>query len=127
MSLTISAHTFSIGFISAPFGGHGRKLLEVGSVCKPRSPARKRSGAKAFLRGLKGWLVRCDHRIRDHEELGGVRIKQRRLDLPDATTQVLQGLLFVSILASEALYGRINWRLRPLGLRTRGPAPASQP
>ena len=63
--------------------------------------------------------------------LGGIAaagsLLQRRLDLPDATTQVLQGLLFVSILASEALYGRINWRLRPLGLRTRGPAPASQP
>ena len=27
---------------------------------------------------------------------------QRRLDLPDATTMVLQGLLFVSIIAGEA-------------------------
>jgi ABC-type uncharacterized transport system permease subunit len=53
--------------------------------------------------------------------LGGIAaagsLLQRRLDLPDATTQVLQGLLFVSILASEALYGRINWQLRPLALR----------
>ncbi|HEU5193410.1 MAG TPA: ABC transporter permease, partial [Methylomirabilota bacterium] len=32
---------------------------------------------------------------------------QRRLDLPDATVLVFQGLAFVSILASEALYGRL--------------------
>ena len=31
---------------------------------------------------------------------------QRRLDLPDATVLVLQGLAFVAILASESLYGR---------------------
>ncbi len=69
--------------------------------------------------------------------LGGIAaagsLLQRRLDLPDATTQVLQGLLFVSILASEALYGRVNWQLRPIGLRvgrtaSRRPASeASQP
>ena len=34
---------------------------------------------------------------------------QRRMDLPDATIQVLQGLIFVSILASETLYGRFRW------------------
>ena len=33
---------------------------------------------------------------------------QRRLDLPDATVQVLQGVAFMIILASEALYGRIQ-------------------
>jgi len=33
---------------------------------------------------------------------------QRRLDLPDATVLVFQGLAFVSILASEALYGRLR-------------------
>jgi simple sugar transport system permease protein len=31
---------------------------------------------------------------------------QRRLDLPDATVLVLQGMAFMAILASEALYGR---------------------
>jgi simple sugar transport system permease protein len=31
---------------------------------------------------------------------------QRRLDLPDATVLVLQGIAFMLILASEALYGR---------------------
>ena len=31
---------------------------------------------------------------------------QRRLDLPDATVLVLQGVAFMAILASEALYGR---------------------
>ena len=31
---------------------------------------------------------------------------QRRLDLPDATVQVLQGIAFMVILASETLYGR---------------------
>jgi simple sugar transport system permease protein len=34
---------------------------------------------------------------------------QRRLDLPDATIEVLQGLIFVSILASDTLYGRFRW------------------
>lgn len=33
---------------------------------------------------------------------------QRRLDLPDATVLVLQGVAFVLILASEALYGRLR-------------------
>jgi simple sugar transport system permease protein len=45
--------------------------------------------------------------------LGGIGaaggLLQRRLDLPDATVQVLQGLIFVAILASETLYGRIRW------------------
>lgn len=42
--------------------------------------------------------------------MGGISaagsLLQRRLDLPDATTMVLQGLLFVSILTSETLTGR---------------------
>ncbi|HYB42389.1 MAG TPA: ABC transporter permease [Candidatus Methylomirabilis sp.] len=33
---------------------------------------------------------------------------QRRLDLPDATVQVLQGVAFVLVLASEAMYGRLR-------------------
>ena len=33
---------------------------------------------------------------------------QRRLDLPDATVLVLQGVAFMLILASEALYGRVK-------------------
>lgn len=37
---------------------------------------------------------------------------QRRLHLPDATVLVLQGLLFISILASETLRGRLDW-LKP--------------
>lgn len=53
--------------------------------------------------------------------LGGISaagsLLQRRLDLPDATTQVLQGLLFVAILASESLHGRLNWRVRPVRTR----------
>jgi simple sugar transport system permease protein len=40
---------------------------------------------------------------------------QRRLDLPDATVLVLQGVAFVTILASEALYGRVRW-LQPLSV-----------
>jgi general nucleoside transport system permease protein len=50
--------------------------------------------------------------------LGGISasggLLQRRLDLPDATTLVLQGFIFVSLLASEALYGRMPW---PAALR----------
>jgi simple sugar transport system permease protein len=44
--------------------------------------------------------------------LGGVSasggLLQRRFDLPDATTQVLQGVLFLVVLASNAAYGRLN-------------------
>ncbi len=45
--------------------------------------------------------------------LGGIGaaggLLQRRMGLPDATVAVLQGAIFVSILASETLYGRIGW------------------
>lgn len=49
--------------------------------------------------------------------IGGIEssgsLLQRRLDLPDATTLVLQGLLFVNLLAWEAATGRLAmWRLR---------------
>jgi general nucleoside transport system permease protein len=44
--------------------------------------------------------------------MGGISaagsLLQRRLDLPDATTMVLQGCLFISILACESLYGRLG-------------------
>jgi general nucleoside transport system permease protein len=45
--------------------------------------------------------------------LGGVSasggLLQRHLGLPDAATVVLQGIIFVSILTSDAVYGRIPW------------------
>lgn len=51
--------------------------------------------------------------------LGGIGasggLLQRRLDLPDAAVVVLQGIIFVCILASETLYGRSwawLWRFR---------------
>jgi simple sugar transport system permease protein len=34
---------------------------------------------------------------------------QRRMDLPDATILLLQGLTFIVLLASETLYGRFAW------------------
>ena len=44
--------------------------------------------------------------------MGGVSasggLLQRRFDLPDATTAVLRGLLFVAVLASSTLYGRFK-------------------
>lgn len=44
--------------------------------------------------------------------LGGITasggLLQRRFDLPDATTQVLQGALFMIVLASNAAYGRLS-------------------
>lgn len=46
---------------------------------------------------------------------------QRRLDLPDATVLVLQGVLFVTLLASETLYGRLRLRL-PIRRPTTPPA-----
>jgi simple sugar transport system permease protein len=52
--------------------------------------------------------------------LGGIGaaggLLQRRMGLPDATVLVLQGFIFVSILASETLYGRIAW-FQPRGSR----------
>ena len=45
--------------------------------------------------------------------LGGIGaaggLLQRRMGLPDATVQVLQGFIFVAILASETMQGRIAW------------------
>jgi ABC-type uncharacterized transport system permease subunit len=45
--------------------------------------------------------------------LGGISaaggLLQRRLGLPDASILVLQGMIFISILASETLYGRFAW------------------
>ncbi len=45
--------------------------------------------------------------------LGGISasggLLQRRFDLPDATTAVLQGMLFMTVLASNTLYGRIRF------------------
>ena len=36
-------------------------------------------------------------------------LMQRRMDLPDATVLVLQGMIFVAILTSDTLYGRFRW------------------
>ena len=36
-------------------------------------------------------------------------LMQRRFDMPDATTAVLQGLLFIMVLASNTLYGRFRF------------------
>jgi general nucleoside transport system permease protein len=41
------------------------------------------------------------------EAAGG--LIQRRHDLPDATVDVLKGILFVAILACETLFGRFKW------------------
>lgn len=45
--------------------------------------------------------------------LGGISasggLLQRRLGLPDASVQVLQGMIFVFVLASDALYGRLGF------------------
>lgn len=45
--------------------------------------------------------------------LGGIAasggLLQRRFSLPDATVSVLQGVLFVVLIASDTLYGRIRW------------------
>ena len=45
--------------------------------------------------------------------LGGIGasggLLQRRLGLPDASVLVLQGIIFILVLASDTLYGR--WRI----------------
>jgi general nucleoside transport system permease protein len=52
--------------------------------------------------------------------LGGINasggLLQRRLGLPDASVLVLQGMIFVSVLASETRYGR--FRIFRPGVRT---------
>jgi simple sugar transport system permease protein len=52
--------------------------------------------------------------------LGGIGaaggLLQRRMDLPDATVLVLQGMIFIAILASETVYGRLRW-FQPKGPR----------
>ena len=52
--------------------------------------------------------------------LGGIGaaggLLQRRMDMPDATTLVLEGMIFVMILAGETLYGRVKW-FQPKGPR----------
>lgn len=46
-------------------------------------------------------------------------IIQRRMGLPDATVLVLQGFIFIVLLASETLYGRLPWfRPRQVEART---------
>lgn len=49
--------------------------------------------------------------------LGGIGasggLLQRRLDLPDASVLVLQGIIFILILAGETLYGRVKWFREP--------------
>lgn len=46
-------------------------------------------------------------------------IVQRRMGLPDATVLVLQGFIFIVLLASETLYGRLAWfRPRQVEART---------
>lgn len=40
-------------------------------------------------------------------------LMQRRFDMPDAATQVLQGIIFFCVLASNALYGRIRFFREP--------------
>ena len=62
--------------------------------------------------------------------LGGIvasgGLLQRRAHLPDATVTVLQGLLFVSILAAESLRGRLWNRPHPAALiPALAPVPAS--
>ena len=57
--------------------------------------------------------------------LGGIAasggLLQRRLDLPDAAVNVLQGIVFVAILASETLYGRRASIVRGPASRAREP------
>jgi simple sugar transport system permease protein len=64
--------------------------------------------------------------------LGGINasggLLQRTEHLPDATVKVLQGILFVVILASETLYGRYDWKvLRRVATRGRAAQGAEAP
>ena len=55
--------------------------------------------------------------------LGGIDasggLLQRRMDLPDATVLVLEGILFIVILFSDTLYGRFRLFNPDLWLRNR--------
>jgi general nucleoside transport system permease protein len=56
--------------------------------------------------------------------LGGISasggLLQRTCNLPDATVSVLQGILFVVILASETYRGKVDWFSRLLGPSAKG-------
>lgn len=55
---------------------------------------------------------------------------QRRFELPDATVNVLQGILFISILLSETLHGRSllgRWKRRQPADRPTSTAPTASP
>ena len=84
------------------------------------------SGAIMLALALVGYWLNGDHALGSARRmgpgympwltfilLGGIGasggLLQRRLDLPDAAVVVLQGILFVAILASETLYGRL-WK-----------------
>jgi ABC-type uncharacterized transport system permease subunit len=47
---------------------------------------------------------------------------QRTCNLPDATVNVLQGMLFVVILASETYRGKVDWFSRLLVPAVKGAA-----
>ena len=57
--------------------------------------------------------------------IGGINaaggMLQRRLDMPDATVLVLQGILFVAILASDTLRGRWRKKRSPARLAAASP------
>ena len=82
--------------------------------------------SRPFIDQLHEWATTVDHKRLGilymvyalvFLVIGGIEasgsLLQRRLDLPDATTLVLQGLLFANLLAWEALGGRIAaWRVK---------------
>jgi len=63
--------------------------------------------------------------------LGGINasggLLQRATHLPDAAVNVLQGLLFVTILASDAVYGRLPGWLAKMRRATTPPVPSPAP
>ena len=68
-------------------------------------------------------IIACAILLGGLEASGG--LLQRRLGLPDATTLILQGMLFINLLAWEALTSRTtNWRLWLRGHWIAAPADA---
>jgi simple sugar transport system permease protein len=100
------------GFASASLAvGYGYAGILVAFL------ARQNPGAVVLVAMLVGGITAS----------GG--LLQRRFGLPDAATLVLQGLLFVAVLASHTLYGRLpRWSsgARPAASGAGGGTPAGE-
>ena len=105
--------------------GQGASLVRVSGSQLLKSCARFRSVAAVACGILVSFLARHNPIAIIFVAIlfGGIvasgGLIQRRMDLPDATVLLLQGLTFVVLLVSETLYGRFEiFKVKTNGERT---------